>query len=48
MSIRNNKKNKEYNKIGVFTDSNGEFYNFLMFSKILPITVVYGLLNPPG
>lgn len=32
----------------VFKDTNGEVYNFLMHSKLLPITVLYDPLNPPG
>ncbi|MEW9124892.1 MAG: hypothetical protein AB2421_19425 [Thermotaleaceae bacterium] len=31
----------------VFKDSNGEVYNFLMHSKLLPITVLYDPLNLP-
>jgi hypothetical protein len=32
----------------VFKDSNGNAYNFLMHSKLLPITVLYDPLRPQG
>ena len=32
----------------VFKDANGKTYNFLMHSKLLPTTVLYDPLNPPG